>query len=64
MVHYPSEKYIKKSILNTKQKKFFQRHYSFNRYVSDKFQILKNMQKRISIFKQVNEIFFMPLITK
>jgi len=34
-----SVEYIKKSILNTKQKKNFQKHYSFKRYVSDKFQI-------------------------
>jgi len=59
-----SVKYIKKSILNTKQKKIFQNH-SFNRYVSYKFLILKNIKKkRISIFKQVNQIFFIPLTTK
>jgi hypothetical protein len=39
-----SVQYIKKSILNTKQK-IFQKHYSFNRYVSDKFQILKKILK-------------------
>jgi len=39
-------------------------HGIFNRYVSDKFQILKNMQKRISNFQQVNQIFFTPLTTK
>ena len=41
-----SVKYIKKSILNTTQKNFFQKHYSFNRYFSDKFQILKNIKKK------------------
>jgi len=44
-------------IQNKKQKFFFQKYYSFNIYVSDKFQILKNMQKRIYIFKQVNQIY-------
>jgi len=54
-----SAKYIKKLILNTKQKKnFFPKHYSFNTYFSDKIQILKNIQKRISIFRQVCQIFF------
>ena len=57
----PSIKYIKKSILNTTQKNFLQKHYSFNRYDQDKFLIFTiiflNMQKRISIFKQVNQIF-------
>jgi len=32
-------KHIKNSILNRTIKKFFQKNYSFNRYVSDKFQI-------------------------
>jgi len=31
--------YIEKSILNTTQKIFLQKHYSFNRYDQDKFQI-------------------------
>ncbi len=35
----PSIKYIKKSILNTTQKNFLQKNYSFNRYDKDKFQI-------------------------
>ena len=64
----PSIKYIKKSILNTTQKIFLQKHYSFNRYDQDKFLIFTiiflNMQKRISIFKQVNQIFFLPLTSK
>jgi len=34
-----SVKYIKKSILHTTQKIFFQKHYCFNRYVSGKLQI-------------------------
>ena len=31
---------VQNSIVNTTQKKFFQKHYTFNKYVSDKFQIL------------------------
>jgi hypothetical protein len=47
-----SVKYIKKLILNTAQTKFFQKHYFFNRYVSDKFQILT------IIFKYAKQNFY------
>jgi len=41
-----SLKYIKKSILNTTYKIFFSKTLFFNRYFSEKFQILKNIKKK------------------